>query len=122
MAITNVIPQLRTIDLEAAIEFYVNRLGFTLDFRFSDFYAGVRSGNHMIHLKLVDDPDPAIDFVRQGDHLFLYLEVTDAEAEARRLKANDVTFHRELERARGTSLEFQVLDPDGHILCFGQHL
>ena len=120
MSVRSVTPQLRTTDIERAIDFYVNKLGFDLEFRFSDFYAGIRAGSDSFHLKLVDDPDPAIDFVRQGDHLFLYFDVTDARAEAQKLKANGVTFHRELHDARVDSLEFYILDPDGHIHVFGE--
>lgn len=29
------------------------------------FYAGIRLGNQIVHLKLVDQPDPSIAFVRK---------------------------------------------------------
>ena len=54
MKILHVIPQLRTTDLAASIRFYTEQLGFTLDFRYADFYAGVRAGGQVVHLKLVD--------------------------------------------------------------------
>ncbi len=73
MQIVESAPQLRITDLERAIRFYTEKLGFVLAFRHQDFYAGVRCGEAMIHLKLVDDPDPGIDFVRSGQHLHVYL-------------------------------------------------
>ena len=69
MEIEELVPQLRTTDLERAIHFYTRKLGFALSFRYQGFYAGIRCGDRMIHLKLVDDPDPGIDFVRSGQHL-----------------------------------------------------
>ena len=62
MEIEELVPQLRTTDLKRAIHFYTGKLGFVLAFRHQDFYAGVSSGDRMIHLKLVDDPDPGITF------------------------------------------------------------
>jgi uncharacterized glyoxalase superfamily protein PhnB len=42
----------------ASIGFYTTQLGFTLEFQYDDFYAGVRTGGHVIHLKLVDEAEP----------------------------------------------------------------
>ena len=58
MQISNIVPQLRTTDLAASVDFYTTKLGFTLEFLYDDFYAGVRYGEHVVHLKLVDAPDP----------------------------------------------------------------
>ena len=41
MSVKQVIPQIRTTDMEESIDFYVNKLGFELDFRYQDFYAGI---------------------------------------------------------------------------------
>ena len=62
--ITNAIAQLRTTDLAASIRFYTETLGLALAFQFRDFYAGIRAGSQMIHLKQVDAPDPTLDFIR----------------------------------------------------------
>lgn len=35
------IAQLRTTDLEQALDFYTNTLGYKLTFRYEDFYAGI---------------------------------------------------------------------------------
>ena len=67
--ISSVIPQLRTTDLASSVAFYTTKLGFTLEFQYQDFYAGVRSGPYMIHLKLVDTPDPSIAYVAREDHM-----------------------------------------------------
>ena len=67
--ISGVIPQLRTTDLGGSIRFYTEQLGLTLEFRYEDFYAGIRAGHQVFHLKLVDQPDPSIDFVDRGESL-----------------------------------------------------
>ncbi len=41
MRVTSLAFQLRTTDLEAAIDFYVDCLGGALAFRYEDLYAGV---------------------------------------------------------------------------------
>ena len=119
MTVHRTATQIRTTDLNTSIDYYVSKLGFELDFRFEDFYAGVRvSDEHSIHLKLVDERDPAIDFVQQGNHLHLFFEVDDADAAAERLRRSGVTFHKDpAETAWGTR-EFYVLDDQGHVLCF----
>lgn len=63
MTITGVIPQLRTTDLPASIRFDTETLGLTLAFRYEDFYAGIRDGDSVVHLKRVDEADPSIAFV-----------------------------------------------------------
>lgn len=57
--ISGITPQLRTTDLDATIRFYVEKVGLTLGFRYSDFYAGLRAGDQSLHLKLVCDTDPS---------------------------------------------------------------
>jgi catechol 2,3-dioxygenase-like lactoylglutathione lyase family enzyme len=120
MKISLVIPQLRTTDLAASIRFYTEQLGFTLDFRYEDFYAGIRSGNHVIHLKLVDTADPSIDFVDAGEHFHLYLETDDATAAAARLTANDVRLVKPVHETPWGTCEFALKDDQGHTVYVGE--
>ena len=118
--ITNIIAQLRTTDLAGSIDFYTARLGFTLAFQYEDFYAGVRADGHVIHLKLVDEPDPSIAFVDLGDHFHLYLETTDLMATADRLRRAGVRFERDVHDTEWGTREFIIKDDQGHTLYFGQ--
>ena len=119
MPITRVIPQLRTTSLAESIHFYTARLGGSLEFRHEDFYAGVRLGGQVIHLKLVDEPDPSIAFVRDGEHFDLYLETDDIEAAATAVQRNGVRLTRDVcDTAWGTR-EFVIEDDQGHTLYFG---
>lgn len=120
MHITSVIAQLRTTDLAASIAFYTAKLGFTLEFQYEDFYAGVRSGPYVVHLKLVDAPDPSIAFVDQEEHFHLYLETADIVATADALERNGVRISRGVHETAWGTRECIVKDNVGHTLYFGQ--
>ena len=44
-------PQLLVADIERSIGFYTTQLGFEVDFRYEDFYAGISKDGFSIHLK-----------------------------------------------------------------------
>jgi catechol 2,3-dioxygenase-like lactoylglutathione lyase family enzyme len=112
--------QLRTTNLAESIRFYTAQLGFTLEFQYQDFYAGIRAGHQLFHLKLVDDTDPSIEYVNVGDHFHLYLETDDAAATAHALRRNGVGLFKDLHETAWGTLEFAVKDDQGHILYFGE--
>ncbi len=113
------IAQLRTTDLEASIQFYTKVLGFTLAFRFGDFYAGVKAGEQMVHLKLVDAPDPGLAAVASGEHFHLYIEVDDADGYAARLEQVGVSVVSQPQDKPWGMREFVVRDDQGHTLFCG---
>ncbi|MDE0692048.1 MAG: VOC family protein [Gammaproteobacteria bacterium] len=119
MEIEELVPQLRTTDLERAIRFYTEQLGFALSFRYQDFYAGVRCGDRMIHLKLVEDSDPSIDFVRSGQHLHIHFAVRDIKAAFRQVQEASVKIVEGVSNRPWGTTEFVIEDPDGHTLYFG---
>src|SRR5947209_19784177 len=103
MAITGIIPQLRTTNIASSIHFYSEKLGFSVEFNYDDFYAGIRAGSQLVHLKLVDANDPSIPYVEEGGHLHLYLQTNDVAAFAAQLKARGVPLVKDLhETAWGT--------------------
>jgi catechol 2,3-dioxygenase-like lactoylglutathione lyase family enzyme len=122
MPVTGVIPQLRTTDLRASLAFYTGRVGLTVEFRYEDFYAGVRAGEQVFHLKQVDTKDPSIDFVEHGGHLHLYLQTPDADAMAAELKARGVRLVEEVHDTPWRTRELVIHDDQGHTLYFGQPL
>lgn len=119
MAISSVIPQLRTTNLTASIRFYTSQLGLTLDFQYEDFYAGIRAGSALFHLKLVDEADPSIAYVDAGEHFHLYLETDDAAATAAALKKKGVRFVKDLHDTPWGTREFAIKDDQGHTLYVG---
>jgi catechol 2,3-dioxygenase-like lactoylglutathione lyase family enzyme len=122
MQISAVIPQLRTTHLVSSIRFYTEKLGFTLEFKYHDFYAGLRAGSQVIHLKLVDEPDPSIDFVDEGEHFHLYLQTADVAATASALREKGVAFVKQPHDTAWRTREFAIRDDQGHTLYFGQAL
>ena len=120
MAISGVIPQLRTTNLKDSIRFYTTKLGLTLEFQYQDFYAGIRAGSQVFHLKLVDEKDPSIDFVEDGEPFHLYLETTDAKATASALQQNGVSLVKDVHETPWGTSEFVIKDDQGHTLYFGQ--
>jgi catechol 2,3-dioxygenase-like lactoylglutathione lyase family enzyme len=121
MTITSAICQLRTTDLAESIRFYTAVVGLTLEFQYEDFYAGIRAGNSVFHLKLVDQKDPSIEFVDHGDHFHLYLETDDVAAAADALKRNGVHLVSEVHDTAWGTREFVIKDNQGHTVYFGEH-
>ena len=120
MRVSGVIPQLRTTDLAASIHFYTQIVGLALDFQHEDFYAGIRAGAQVFHLKLADEKDPSIEFVEHGDHFHLYFETDDVDAQAAQLKSRGVILVRDVHDTPWGTRELAVVDDPGHTLYFGQ--
>jgi len=118
--ISNVITQLRTTNLAESIRFYTEMLDCTIEFKHSDFYAGIRAGDSVFHLKLVDETDPSIAFVDDGDHLHLYFVTDDVMAAAERLRRKGVRLARDVEATAWGTREFVIHDDQGHTLYFGE--
>jgi catechol 2,3-dioxygenase-like lactoylglutathione lyase family enzyme len=121
MQISGVIPQLRTTDLAGSIRFYTTKVGLTLEFQYQDFYAGIRAGSQLFHLKLVDEKDPSIEFVDEGEHFHLYLETSDVAAAALSLKENGVSLVKDVHDTPWGTREFVIKDDQGHTLYFGEN-
>ncbi|HEV7643093.1 MAG TPA: VOC family protein [Pyrinomonadaceae bacterium] len=120
MQISGAVAQLRTTDLAASIHFYTTRVGLALEFQYQDFYAGVRAGDQLFHLKLVDEKDPSIEFVDKGEHFHLYFNTDDAAATAEALKKNGVHLVKDVHETPWGTIEFAIKDDQGHTLYFGQ--
>lgn len=120
MQIAGVIPQLRTTDLAASIRFYTTTLGCTLEFQHEDFYAGIRAGDHVFHLKLVDEQDPSVAFVAQGEHFHLYFQCRDLPAMADTLRRNGVSLVRDIHETAWGTRELVIRDDQGHTLYLGE--
>lgn len=116
------IAQLRTTDLAASIRFYTEVLGLELAFEYGGFYAGLRAGTQMIHLKQVDAADPSVPYVAAGEHLHVYMETDDAAALAAAVEARGVAIAKPLHETPWATREFGLRDDQGHTLYFGQQV
>lgn len=122
MQISSAIAQLRTTNLAESILFYTTKVGLTLEFQYQDFYAGIRAGSQLFHLKLSDEKDPSIEFVDEGGHFHLYLETDDASATAAMLKGNGVRLVKDVHDTDWGTRELVIKDDQGHTLYFGESL
>ena len=120
MDITSVIAQLRTTDLNESIRFYTEKIGLALEFKYEDFYAGIRAGSQIFHLKLVDVKDPSIEFVDDGDHFHLYFGTNDIAALAKTLEQRKVRLVQDVHVTPWGTRELVIKDNQGHTLYFGQ--
>jgi len=122
MRITGIVPQLRTTDMASSIGFYTEKLGFSVEFKYQDFYAGIRAGGQLFHLKLVDEKDPSIPYVDAGEHFHLYLETDGVVEFAARLKANGVQLVKDVHETPWKTREIVIHDEQGHTLYLGEAL
>jgi catechol 2,3-dioxygenase-like lactoylglutathione lyase family enzyme len=122
MRIISAAPQLRTTDLARTICFSTTHLGATLEFEHEDFYAAIRLGEQTVHLKLVDERDPSIPYVRDADHLHLYLATDDVRGVADSLRRAGVPLVRDVHDTAWGTRELVVEDDQGHRLYVGQPL
>lgn len=122
MTVKGIAPQLRTTDMASSIRFYTEKLGFTVEFNYQDFYAGIRAGDHVFHLKLVDEKDPSIPFVDEGGHLHLYFDTNGVADLAEQLKSRGVPMVQDVHETAWETREFVIHDDQGHTLYFGETL
>jgi len=110
-------PQLLVSDLESSIEFYTEKLGFDLDFRHEDFYAGIIKEGYSIHLKLGSPASDERQSKRDNEDLDIVFSVQGIEDLYEEYSTRSVEFTQPL-RAMAYGKEFYVADPDGYILGF----
>lgn len=122
MAITGIVPQLRTTDIASSVRFYTEKLGFSVEFNYQDFYVGLRAGNQVFHLKLVDERDPSIPDVDDGGHFHLYLVTKGVAAVAAQLKASGVPLVKDVHETPWNTREIVIHDDQGHTLYLGEPL
>ena len=103
-------------NLEACEQFYVNILGFKLDWKpdVDNIYLSSGSDNLALH-RAKPDFNPSKD--QHLDHMGLFLkEKTDVDAWFEFLKANHVKIMKEPKDHRDGTRSFYCADPDGNIV------
>ena len=110
-------PQLLVADIERAIGFYTTKLGFDVDFRYEDFYAGIIKEGYSIHLKVSDPPVEERENRRNNEDLAIVFSVDSIENLYEELSNKSVEFVQSL-RDMPYGKEFYVADPDGNIIAF----
>jgi catechol 2,3-dioxygenase-like lactoylglutathione lyase family enzyme len=120
--ITGIAPQFLVDDLDRAIGYYRDRLGFELDFTYESFYAVVRRDGFAIHLKCAPKLAGDRTHRNQNEHLDAYIAVTGVRSLFSEFEMRGAGVIRSLEEQPWACLDFYVEDPDGYILCFSESL
>jgi uncharacterized glyoxalase superfamily protein PhnB len=118
--ITSFAPQMLVDDLDRAIKFYSDVLGFSFGPTWGGFYAiGEREG-FQVHLKCA--PKTVADRTnrRQHEHLDVYASVIGVDALYDSCKAKSATILKPLERRPWGTKDFYLEDPEGYIIAFGE--
>ena len=110
-------PQLLVSDLDSSMEFYTEKLGFDVDFRYEDFYSGIIKEGCSIHLKLGNPVRGERQNKRDNEDLDIVFSVQGIEDLYEEYSARSVEFTQPL-RDMAYGKEFYVADPDGYILGF----
>jgi len=114
-------PLLLVDDLNEAVSFYTGKLGFACQFVYDGFYAAVARDQSVIHLKCAPKADADRANRQQNGHLDVYIEVDDATALHDEFSRRRVPISQPLTTQPWQTVDFQVTDPDGYMLCFSSH-
>ena len=110
-------PQLLVTDIDRSIEFYTKQLGFEVDFRYEDFYAGIIKNGFSIHLKCGDPSAEERKNKRANEDLDIVFSVEGVEDLYNEFLNKSIDILQPLcDRPYGK--EFYIVDPDGYILAF----
>jgi uncharacterized glyoxalase superfamily protein PhnB len=102
-------PILRVGDIEASLAYYVEALGFRVQWRHGDF-ACVQRGDASLMLCEGDQGHPGT---------WVYLGVSDADALHDEVRARGAAVRHPPTNYPWGARELHVTDPDGHVLRFG---
>ena len=118
--ITGVAPQFLVDDLDRAIAYYCDRLGFELDFKYQSFYAAVRRDGFAIHLKCATKLAADRAHRKQNEHLDAYISVSGIRALFSEFETRGAEVIKPLEEQPWACIDFYIEDPDGYILCLSE--
>lgn len=118
--LTGIAPQFLVQDLDRAIAYYRDKLGFDLDFVYESFYASVTRDGFAIHLKHGPRLAGEKEHRKQNEHLDAYISVSGVRDLFRELERRGAQVIKPLEEEPWGCLDFSVEDSDGYILCFSE--
>lgn len=110
-------PQLIVTDIVRSIDFYTKELGFEVEFRYEDFYAGIINNGYSIHLK---SGKPSIEErknKRNNEDLDIIFSIEGIEELYQEIVSSSAEIIQPL-RTAPYGKEFYIGDPDGYIIAF----
>lgn len=113
-------PVLQVADVAASEAFYVDRLGFASHGLWGDppGFCIVQRGQVTLALDRSRDAGP----LPLNQYWAAYLYVADADALVAEFTQNGIDIVRGPEDMPYGLRDFDIRDPDGHLICFGHHL
>jgi catechol 2,3-dioxygenase-like lactoylglutathione lyase family enzyme len=118
--VLGIAPQFLVDDLNTAIAYYRDKLGFDLDFCYESFYASVSRNGFAIHLKCAPKTVSDRAHRKQHEHLDAYISVTGVATLHDELWSRGALIAKPLEERPWSCKDFYVEDSDGYILCFSE--
>lgn len=118
--ITALAPQFLVDDLDRAIAYYRDKLGFELDFVYQSFYASVSRDGFAIHLKEAAKLVAERAHRKENEHLDAYIAVSGIRGLFDELRLRGADVINPIEERPWACVDFCVQDPDGYILCFSE--
>jgi predicted enzyme related to lactoylglutathione lyase len=115
MNVSSASPILQVSDLERALAFYGDVLGFAPEFVYGEppYYAGVKLGNVILHLNANKE-----NAARAGQgSVYVFCDEVDGYYEKVRKNGAEIT--SALETWPYAMGDFQTRDLDGNLICFG---
>lgn len=110
-------PQFLVSDIEHSIDFYIKKLGFEVEFRYEDFYAGIIKDGCSIHLKSGKPSIAERKSKKDNEDLDIIFSVEGVEELYEDFLTKSVEIIQPLcDQPYGK--EFYIADPDGYILAF----
>lgn len=119
----NIVPILFVRDVDAAVVFYSEKLGFSVDFLHGKppFYASVSRDRVCLHLRLVHQPNFAQLAASERSLILATIEVTNVKALFEAMSEQGVDVTQGLTRQAWGGTDFHVRDPDGNAISFVQY-
>ena len=118
--LTGIAPQFLVDDLDRAIAYYCDQLGFARDFTYQSFYAAVTRDGFAIHLKHAPRLAGEREHRKQNEHLDAYISVSGIRGLFAELELRGARVVKPLEDRPWGTVDCYVEDPDGYVLCFSE--
>ena len=126
----NIAPQWIVSNVQQSVDFYVNQLGFSIDWiGEGPLFAIISKNGATLMLRQLQQDGFArpnrTAFVKAGWHSDrenawdAYVWVDNATLLFEEYKSKEISIIKELQETEYGNLDFEIEDPDGYILCFG---
>jgi len=121
--ILSTVPILLVRDVTKAAAFYVDQLGFQIDFLHGNppFYGSVSRDRACLHLRFVHDSSFAALAAREQSLLLATIEVQHVKALFDEYEQRGVEFPQRLVRQAWGGIDFHVRDVDGNVISFVEY-